>query len=122
MTKTIEIRPNYIFFATSGNYESTTQPAEIIVELAELSDKHKINKIILDISQMKRIPPVMDRYELGEMAAKVWGHKIRIAIVAKPSEITGFFENVVVNRGAVLKVLPTIELAELWLDEIDAKE
>jgi hypothetical protein len=117
LVKKVEIRSDYIYISTTGNYLKTPQAIEIIKEIFELSLKHEVTKFILDISQMKRIPPVQERYELGEIAAKVWGHTLRVAIISKPSDISGFFENVAVNRGASVKVLPSLKEAEEWLSE-----
>lgn len=117
VVKKVEIRPDYIYFSVSGSFKLAEEAAEVIREVKELSDNHHVFKIVLDITQMNRTPIVRDRFELGEYAAKIWGHQLKVAIVNKPSNITGFFENVAVNRGADIRVLPTLAQAEAWLKE-----
>lgn len=115
--KIIEARSHYLYYGLRGTYLGLAQAIEIFVEIAELAEQHKRSRILFDITGVKQIPPVMDRYDLGEQAAKIWGHHLKIALVTRPKEITGFFENVAVNRGAVLKVTSTIKDAESWLME-----
>lgn len=69
----------------------------------------------MDLQGLEDIPPVTERYELGEIAAKVWRYDLKVAIVAQADIITGFFENVMVNRGARARVFPDFAEAEQWL-------
>lgn len=115
--RTFEIKPNYILYTVTGNYLGLIQTLEVFKEITELAEEHEMARVVFDITPVKKIPPVMDRYHLGVHAAKIWGERLKIAIITKPHEITGFFENIAANRGALIKVLPNINTAESWLGE-----
>jgi hypothetical protein len=71
--------------------------------------------VLLDLTEAFARQAMMDRFSMGVQAAEVWGDKLRVAIVFRPTEITKFFENVAVSRGARVCVLPSKPAALRWL-------
>lgn len=105
----------YILYSVSGAYIGKERTVEIIAEFLDLVEKYKCQKILVDLRKLDKIPPITELYELGEKAAQLWKYKLKVAIVTQPEAITGFFENVLVNRGAQSRVFPSFEEAEKWL-------
>jgi hypothetical protein len=117
MKKEIEIRKSYIYFKVTGLYPGYESTISVIKEIVELTKKHNINKILIDLSDIQDNPKIIEHYDLGEKAARIWGHFLKIALLNRADKITGLFENVAVNRGANVRVLSNFEQAELWLND-----
>jgi hypothetical protein len=111
----VKVTDDYIIITVTGSYTGIKDTFTAFDIMIEEAVTHGKNKILLDISKVEGQIPLLDSYELGERAAKVWGHKYKIAILYQAEKIKGMFENVAVNRGGNVRVVPTFEKAETWL-------
>jgi hypothetical protein len=82
----------------------------------------KCPNVLLDLTEAFAKKALLDRFSMGVQAADSWGDRIRVAVVFRPAEITKFFENVAVNRGAQVAVLPSKPAALKWLKGESAGE
>ena len=90
----------------------------IIATIHEVSDhcqKDNLNKVLIDIRKMTGSPNIFDRYRIGIEIVKIWGPRIRTAIITKPEITNRMTENTAVNRGAKLMVTFDVEAAMNWL-------
>jgi hypothetical protein len=87
-------------------------------KVAELRLKHGIEKVLVDSRARTGQPSMVDIYRGGELLAKSLGSGVRIAVLV--SAIEGnhtLFEDVAVNRGAVVAFFQQEQPALKWLSE-----
>lgn len=80
-----------------------------------------VNRVLCDIREIEGLdhgaPSMWSRFETNEFVALSLPKKMRLSVWAKPQQISpdGFEENVMVNRGAAVRVTSDLEDALLWL-------
>ncbi len=108
-----EIFDEYIKFYLNGDslFEDIL---DIITTIERISKENNRTKILINAVNISS-PTQMERFRMGEIAAAVDKHKNRIALFTKPEIINKFFENVAVNRGVSITVVPGEQEALDWL-------
>lgn len=101
----------------SGTFASREEIYRCMDTLRSEAELHGCKSAILDLTAAQGRTSDMDRFHLGERAAQVFRNGLRVAVVFPVSGITKFGENVAVNRGAKLAVVPDEQSAILWLDK-----
>lgn len=104
----------YLLIKVTGDY-SLTSYMGLIDRVAVASEEAGQTNVLVDITDVAGNPPGVDRLDLGKYAAKVWEHRIRVAVVARAEVIDKFFENVAVNRAVRVVVVPDVRMAQAWL-------
>jgi hypothetical protein len=112
---------DYLYVKITGEYNLAGFQSLIDQIYAAAMEKDR-KDVLMNILEVTGRVPVMDRFTLGEDAARVWKHEIRVAIVYQASEIYKLFENVAVNRSAQVIVVPDMQSAMRWLKGRDAVE
>jgi len=112
---TCQNKGNYLFVEVSEPY-SLKLLISTIHEVADHCQKENLNKVLVDLRKMEGSPNVFDRYEVGIEIVKVWGSRIKAAVVAKPGVVNRMTENTAVNRGAKLLATSEMEDALKWLE------
>ena len=79
------------------------------------ADRAGCKQAILNLTAAQGPTSTMDRYFLGERAALIFRAQLKVAVVFRAEGITKIGENVAVNRGAQLTVVPTEQDAVKWL-------
>jgi len=111
----IQVKKDYVFLKFSGIYSGLEGVPELMRTVVGLAISNSLKNILIDLTEVKGKLPGSDAFELGELAAKIWGYNLKIAIIYRPADITGMFENVAVNRGGNVRVISTVEEGEKWL-------
>jgi len=87
----------------------------LLQKIKVLADESGKSKILVDGLNVSAPMPDMERYDVGELAAAVFGHRYKIAVIYRLEHINKFMENVAVNRGAYLNVVGSELEAIEWL-------
>ena len=100
-------------------YAKGSLKARLCVEanarLPELCRAHNRRRVLIDITGMDGDIPQLDRFLLGKRVGRLWGRRVKVAILTHPERITRFFENVANNDGANVQVFGDVESARRWL-------
>ena len=118
MAEDVNISPDekYILVRSSGS-PSLIELEESLSKIAELRQKHNINKILVDSRSRSSQPMVTEIFQGGKLLVEKLGTRARVAILV--SEITSehkLFENVTVNRGSTVAFFRNEDSACAWLD------
>jgi hypothetical protein len=87
----------------------------IVHDIADRCQKDSLYTVLIDFTKMEGNPSILDRYHLGVEIARVWGPRIRSALVVKHNIINYMMENVAINRGAKVKSFSELNSALKWL-------
>ena len=114
LTTTVQLRDQYIHIVVAGYYVagSYLQLGDVV---AQESERHQCNKVVLDLSNVTGTISNMDRFAAGVYASQIWKASLRTAVVVRPEEIDSFFENTAYNRGVQTVVVTTVGEANSWL-------
>jgi hypothetical protein len=111
----IEFDAGCLKLRVSGTFRSREETFRVMDRLKTEADAHGCKCALLNLVAAKGRTSDLDKFYLGEYAARVFGGKLKVAVVFPVAGITKFGENVAVNRGARLAVLATEEEAVAWL-------
>ena len=87
---------------------------EILMTIKRLSEENNRTRILVDVWDFPDIPD-MEKFYIGELGAKMFGSRIKFAMLRKPEHINKFTENVAVNRGGILYIVSDEQEAIRWL-------
>ena len=97
-----------VFVAAGGYYRVTyvgirTYPriSALIDEVVANAEAPRVFKYLFDLRGSEEGFSMLDKYNLGIHLANVFGSRFSVAVVIRKEHITGFLENVSLNRGAV---------------------
>src|SRR5258706_12390403 len=90
---------SYLFVELDEQY-SLNLFITTIHEVAEKCKRVQLDKLLIDITKVTGNPNMIDRYEIGDLIAKVCGTKIKAAIIGKKSTINYLGEDASSNRVA----------------------
>jgi hypothetical protein len=76
-------------------------------------------RVLVDITRVQGPIPAPDRYEIGVLCAEILGH-VRLALLARPDQITRLFEDVARNRGMAARIESDTAAAVAWLRQAPA--
>lgn len=111
----IEVTHEFVFVRVRGPYngiDETSAGMSMIVEQCRVA---RCWRVLLDITLLNEPIPQMDRFLLGKRVGRMWGQRMKVAILARPEHITRFFENVANNNGANVQVFADYDAAQAWL-------
>jgi hypothetical protein len=113
----IELRKGYLHVDVSGEF-NLAKAKEFIHQIMRASHQHSVWKIFIDIRKIEGPIPNMARFELARLLAAGLTTSIRLAVLESAGQVPDdkFFENVAVNRGAMVKVTTDLEEAVEWLE------
>lgn len=106
---------DHLWVEASGTY-SLKYMLATIQEVAEHCRKEKLNKVLIDLSNMEGNPNIFERYLLGIEIVRAWGQEIRAAIIVRKEATNRMTENTAVNRGARIRVKTSLDEALQWLE------
>lgn len=108
-----EVYDGYLKIHLSGGNPVPEIP-EILTTIKKLSGDNNCTRILVDAFDLPDIPD-MEKYNLGKLGAKMFGNKIKVAMLRKPEHINKLTENVAVNRGGRLNIVSNEDDALHWL-------
>ncbi len=111
----IEDAGDLLLVRIAGAYSGIEAAETAFAAIAGQCRSLRRSLVLIDLTALTDTVPPRDRFLLGKRAARLWGRRIKVAILAKPEEITHFFENVAVNEGANVRVFADPEAARAWL-------
>lgn len=114
ITLTPHPEARYLHYAVNGLY-SFDAALELFHLIRQKCTETGFTKAFVDIRGLTNDIPQLDRYRLGEQAARIWGGAIQVAVVGQATLINHFFEDVVVNRQSQVRVYTDPQLAYQWL-------
>ncbi len=121
MAEEVRISPDgTCILVRSVGSPSLGEMKQTLSRIVELRRDHKIDKVLVDSRTRSVQPSVPDIYGGGKLLANALGSGTRIAVLV--SELMAdhmLFENVAVNRGAVVAYFQHEELALRWLSQND---
>jgi hypothetical protein len=74
-----------------------------------------LRRVLVDLTGITGQPPDIDRFELGERLAQVFGTTHTLAIIGRKESVNRLAETVAQNRGTALRVFFTEREALSWL-------
>lgn len=86
-------------------------------KVREEAEDRGYSRVLLDTRGVTRPKGDLYYFLVGEQAAAVWGHTLKVAVVWRQENINYLFENTAVNRGAKVAVFPNEQEALEWLLE-----
>ena len=99
----------------SGAYPGLEAFKALLLEIAEQCRAVQQWRVLIDVTAMTDPVPPLHRFLLGKHAARVWGRRVKVAILAQSERITRFFEHVAVEQGGNVRVFAEREAAHAWL-------
>ena len=108
-----EVFDEYLKITLTGD-NLYSEIEDIVMTIKRLAEENDRQKILID---GVNVPPLsqMERFLIGEMAAKVGGSKYKLALISKPELINKFLETVTINRGGRIIVVGSEQEALSWL-------
>ena len=110
-----EIDSGCLKLRVTGTFRSREETFRVMDRLKIEAAAHHCRCALLDLTAAQGRTSDIDKFYLGEYAAKLFGSALKVAVVFPAEGITKFGETVAVNRGARLAVLATQEEAMAWL-------
>ena len=110
----IEANRDYLRVTATGTY-AFGRTRRLIYVVRESSDDHKLRRVLVDFTGVSGEPPDIDRFELGERLAQVFGSTHTLAIIAREESVNRLAETVAQNRGVPLRVFFSEREALAWL-------
>ena len=117
----IEPLPDYLYVRMSGDYQDSTPIEGHPDSVGRACREGNYRRLLVDIKELTGNMETLEAYHRGEDIARVFSHgDVHIAIVGSREHIRvlAFFENVIVNRGAILRVFADIDEATEWLTQL----
>jgi hypothetical protein len=110
----IEADREYLRVTAKGTY-GFGRTRRLISVIRESSDGHQLRRVLVDLTGITGQPPDIDRFELGERLAQVFGSTVTVAIIGRKESVNRLAETVAQNRGTALRVFFTEREALSWL-------
>ncbi len=121
MKVSYEVRKDYLCVKATGEFVLSAVQ-DIFFEWIQEARCHGVNRALYDITLLTGFDaqqvPTMDKFALSEFIAKSLPKGFRLAVLETPQQLEKdrFSENVMVNRGAIVKVTTNLNEALEWLD------
>ena len=92
-----------------------TRTQEYIKESANLCLLNHCKTALMDIRGVTGKISTWDRFKLAQASLNHFGRNMRLVVVYREEEISGFFEDVIVNRGGYFRIFTELKTACDWL-------
>ena len=113
----IEPKEGYLHVEVSGVFDQTKAKG-FIREILNACQRYELSKIFVDIRKIKGPIPNVARFKLAEFLAAEQTVPVRMAVFESAGQVPddGFFENVAVNRGVMVRVSTDLKEVVKWLE------
>lgn len=110
----IEQCDDYLKVVVRGQ-QSRSDAFEVIDMISAQAVATGLHRVLVDGRDLTNRLEASDIFSIGEQVAKVFGNRLRVALVYRVDFVHGFGESVAVSRGAVFTVRATEQEALSWL-------
>ncbi len=121
MSITFQITPinDTLFVKTSGKDDSLEEVMNYSKAIIEAAYKNNSKKIFCDERELEYDLSTFQTFEAGKFASQFSKYVCKIAIVCNPIFIEDgkFYETVATNRGLLIRVTSSIQVAEDWINK-----
>ncbi len=120
LTANHDIRDECLWVRVTGQFEPGAA-GTIAATYADLARSLHLTRVLCDITLITGLDAdsssLMDRFELARTVADLFSSGLKLALVATPKQLTRdrFEENVMLNRGATVKISTDPQEALDWL-------
>lgn len=111
----IEDTGQFLYMRVTGAYGGVPFADNAINLIAERCKAARRWRVLIDLTPMQGAVSNFDRFMLGQQAAKMWGRRIKVAVITNAETVNRFFENVAVNNGGNVRMFTDREEAVDWL-------
>ena len=115
-----EARDGYLYVKATGEFDFAAAQT-LFRELMDEALRLGVSRVLCDLTVLKGLDPspssLIMRFDIGEYVARLIPRDLRLALLETPLQFTEgrFGEDVMCNRGAVVKVTPHLREALEWL-------
>jgi hypothetical protein len=126
MNVTCSTRGNILFVKTTGVF-SYAEAKAFLPKYIEIALSRHLERVLFDLRSLEGFntgdTSTLERFDLSRFVAETVPPHFRFSILETPRQIArdGFGENVMVNRGASVKVTADLDEALAWLGQTNAK-
>ena len=113
----MEPHEKYLHVVVTGAFDFE-ELKELIRRIRAAAQQHGLSKILADFRNMDGWLSQIARFELASLAASDWPAPLRAGVLKTPAQAPddNFFENVAVNRGAIIRISTKAEEIFTWLE------
>jgi hypothetical protein len=113
----IEPKEKYLQVEVSGVFDQAKAKG-FIRAILNACQRHELWKIFVDIRKIRGPIPDIARFNLAEFLAAQQTVPVRMAVFESAGQVSddGFFENVAVNRGVMVRVSTDLKEVVKWLE------
>ncbi len=116
---TVELKEQYVMVVADATTDSPAALAEYVDDLLADSEKHNLNKILLDHRKLIFEAEHAGAYDLAAMCIEKMpkDRPLKIALLARPErmEFVRIYETIGVTRGVEIKAFKDRSMASSWL-------
>ena len=115
-----EVWGKYLYVKVIGEFDPI-KARDVFSEWTEFARSHSLNKVLCDVTQVMGFDAesssVIARFASSEFIARLFPKGLRLSILETTRQLAkdGFDENMLVNRGAMVKVTHNLQNALEWL-------
>ena len=113
-----EVRDGYLYVKAMGEFVPSTAQ-ETLYELVEKASSHALNRILCEITLVTGLDAqqtaTITRFDTSLLVVKSFPKNFRLAVLETVQQLDIFDENVMVNRGTIVKVTSDLNEALEWL-------
>ena len=120
MNAAYEMRDRYLYVRVTGEYNEV-EAREILLEWTAMMRNHYLNRVLYDTTLMTGFDAesqsVITSFKASELIAQLVPRSVRLAFLQSPSQSRKdrFDENVMFNRGVMVRVTSDLQDAIEWL-------
>ena len=117
ITYNFEIDDDLLIVRTSGSDQNLDEVKAYGMAVIEAARTHECSQILCDERGLKHRLGPLDTYQYARYIATEAPDLGRVAIVPQPDGVrdASFWENVMINRGIMVRVFQSVDEARMWL-------
>jgi hypothetical protein len=120
MNAAYEMRDGYLYVRVTGEYNEV-EAREILLEWTAVMRNHYLNRVVYDTTLVTGFDAesqsVITSFKTSELVAQLVPRSVRLAFLQSPNRLRKdrFDENVMFNRGVMVRVTSDLQDAIEWL-------
>jgi hypothetical protein len=121
MDASYEVKEGYLYVKVTGEF-SLARARNLVSEWLQKSRKHSLHKTLCDVNLLTGIDnetmSILTRFTISDLVARVLPKDFRMAILVTPQQFADnlFSEDLMINKGANVKLTYDLERALQWLN------
>jgi hypothetical protein len=121
MDASYEVKEGYLYVKVTGEF-SLPRARNLVSEWLQKSRKHSLHQTLCDVNLLTGIDnetmSILTRFTISDLVARVLPKDFRMAILVTPQQFADnlFSEDLMINKGANVKLTYDLERALQWLN------